>query len=67
MRAYRSVPLAAFCQCSRERVEQMLARFSPEEIADMTQEDGSIGVTCEFCNRQYAFDAGQFLQDVTSH
>jgi molecular chaperone Hsp33 len=67
VRAYRSVPLAAFCQCSRERVEQMLSRFSLEEIADMAQEDGRIGVTCEFCNRHYAFEAGQFLQDAPSH
>jgi molecular chaperone Hsp33 len=64
VRTFRKVPLAAFCQCSRERVELMLGGFSPGEIAEMTQDDGRIRVTCEFCNRHYDFDAGQFLQDA---
>lgn len=64
VRAFRKVPLAAFCQCSRERVELMLGGFSPAEIAEMTQDDGHIRVTCEFCNRHYDFEAGQFLQGV---
>lgn len=64
VRVFREVPLAAFCQCSRERVELMLGGFSPSEIAEMTQDDGQIRVTCEFCNRRYDFEAGQFLQDA---
>ncbi len=66
VRTFRAVPLVAFCQCSRERVEQMLAGFTPSEIADMTQDDGHIRVTCEFCNRHYDFDAGDFNQDAPS-
>jgi molecular chaperone Hsp33 len=66
VRAFRKMPLAAFCQCSRERVEQMLAGFTPSEIADMTQDDGHIRVTCEFCNRHYDFEASDFIQDVPS-
>jgi molecular chaperone Hsp33 len=58
VRVFPSVPLAAFCHCSAERVEQMLTRFSPDEIADMVQ-DGRIAVTCEFCNSRYEFDAGK--------
>jgi molecular chaperone Hsp33 len=64
VRAFRKVPVAAFCQCSRERVEQMLGGFSAAEIAEMTQEDGRIRVTCEFCNRSYEFDPRQFLQEA---
>jgi molecular chaperone Hsp33 len=66
VRAFRKIPLAAFCQCSRERVEQMLGGFTPSEIADMTQEDGHIRVTCEFCNRHYDFEARHFIQDAPS-
>ena len=66
VRAFRKIPLAAFCQCSRERVEQMLAGFTPSEIADMTQDDGHIRVTCEFCNRHYDFEARDFIQDAPS-
>jgi molecular chaperone Hsp33 len=64
VRTFRKVPLVAFCQCSRDRVELMLAGFSPIEIAEMTQDDGHIRVTCEFCNRHYDFEPGQFLQDA---
>ncbi len=56
VRAFEATPLAAFCQCSEERVREMLGRFSNEEIGDMTQ-DGRVEVTCEFCNRRYDFDA----------
>jgi molecular chaperone Hsp33 len=66
VRAFRKIPLAAFCQCSRERVEQMLAGFTPDEIADMSQEDGHIRVTCEFCNRKYDFESRDFIQDAPS-
>ncbi len=66
VRAFRKIPVAAFCQCSRERVEQMLAGFTPVEIADMAQDDGHIRVTCEFCNRHYDFEARDFIQDAPS-
>ena len=66
VRAFRKVPLAAFCQCSRERVGEMLANFSPAELADMAQEDGRIRVTCEFCNTHYDFAARDFIQDAPS-
>jgi molecular chaperone Hsp33 len=66
VRTFRKIPLAAFCQCSRERVEQMLGGFTPAEIADMAQDDGHIRVTCEFCNRRYDFEARDFIQDAPS-
>jgi molecular chaperone Hsp33 len=66
VRAFRSIPVAAFCQCSRDRVEEMLTNFTPDEIADMAQDDGQIRVTCEFCNRHYDFKARDFVQDAPS-
>jgi molecular chaperone Hsp33 len=66
VRAFRKIPLAAFCQCSRDRVEQVLAGFTTAEIADMAQDDGHIRVTCEFCNRRYDFEARDFIQDAPS-
>jgi molecular chaperone Hsp33 len=45
-----------FCRCSNERVENMLRSFSREERADMTGDDGRIGVTCEFCGTLRQFD-----------
>jgi molecular chaperone Hsp33 len=66
VRAFRAVPVAAFCPCSRERVEQMLANFSAAELAEMAMEDGRIRVTCEFCNNHYDFEARDFIQGAPS-
>ncbi len=54
VRAYRITPLNVYCSCSRERVENLLNRFAPDDLKDMI-EDGKIVVTCEFCNRRYDF------------
>lgn len=48
------------CRCSRERIDAMLRRFSPQERADMIGDDGKIGVTCEFCSTYRAFDPKEF-------
>jgi len=61
VRVFEPVPVIAHCTCSRERVAGVLASFSPEERADMVQEDGSVGVTCEFCGRSYGFSADEVL------
>jgi len=59
VRAYRAVPLKGYCSCSKERVEELLQRFSAEDLADMVV-DGEVCVTCEFCNRRYRFDPAAF-------
>lgn len=59
VRVYRAIPLQTYCSCSRERVEELLHRFSPEDLADMVV-DGEVWVTCEFCNARYNFDPSEF-------
>lgn len=59
VRVYRAIPLETYCSCSRERVEELLERFSAEDIAEMTV-DGEVWVTCEFCNARYSFDPETF-------
>ncbi len=59
VRAYRAIPLETYCSCSRPRVEELLRRFSPEDLADMVV-DGEVWVTCEFCNARYRFDPATF-------
>lgn len=54
VRVFRSAAVEAKCSCSRERVENILRSFSPEDRAGMV-ENSRILVTCEFCNTQYAF------------
>ena len=45
------------CRCSRERVLGMLRGFSAEDRKAMVADDGTLGVTCEFCSRRYVFEA----------
>jgi molecular chaperone Hsp33 len=61
VRAFEAAPIEARCNCSRERVEAMLAQFSREEIEDMA-EGNVIAVTCEFCNSSYQFEASSYLK-----
>jgi molecular chaperone Hsp33 len=62
VRVYRAIPLETYCSCSRERVEELLARFTPEDLAEMVV-DGELWVNCEFCNARYHFDPGSFTGD----
>ena len=48
-------PLEAYCQCSRERIKDVLDGFTDDELADMREDDGGISVTCEFCSTRYNF------------
>ena len=55
VRVFDPIPLTVFCQCSRERIEDVLAQFGGDDMSDMVV-DGKIIVTCEFCSRVYQFD-----------
>lgn len=44
------------CSCSRERTEQALLSIGEAELHDILQEEGSIRVSCQFCNQEYVFD-----------
>ena len=59
VRAFRAIPLESYCSCSRARVEELLKRFSAEDLAEMVV-DGEVWVTCEFCNSRYQFDPASF-------
>ncbi|MFH1494919.1 MAG: Hsp33 family molecular chaperone HslO [Pseudomonadota bacterium] len=44
------------CPCSRKRVAGMLRMLGHEEVQAMLQEQDTIEVDCEFCNKHYVFD-----------
>jgi molecular chaperone Hsp33 len=50
------------CTCSRERIGRMLVSLGKEEVDSIVAEQGSVTVTCDFCNRQYEFDAVDVTQ-----
>lgn len=45
------------CTCSRERVGAMIKSLGRPEADGIIEERGEIEVGCEFCGRQYRFDA----------
>ena len=45
------------CTCSRERVAGMIRGLGREEAESILAERGDIEVGCDFCGRQYHFDA----------
>ncbi len=44
------------CNCSREKVEEMLRGLGPGEVRATLAQEGEVLVTCEFCNASYRFD-----------
>jgi len=54
VRVFATQPVRAKCSCSRDAVAAMLARFTPNDRADMI-ENGKVVVTCEFCSSVYEF------------
>jgi molecular chaperone Hsp33 len=57
VRVFRTHGLRAECRCSRERIERVLRSFPNDERQGLGEADGSVTVTCEFCNRSYRFEA----------
>jgi molecular chaperone Hsp33 len=45
------------CTCSRERVANMIRSLGREEADGIVEERGEIEVGCDFCGKQYRFDA----------
>ena len=54
VRVFKPLALQACCSCSRDAVASMLKSFSPQERAEMVQDD-KVVVTCEFCSSVYQF------------
>lgn len=57
LRLYDPEPVAFRCGCSRERVAGMLRSLGQTAVEGIVEELGAVEVNCEFCNRQYRFDA----------
>jgi molecular chaperone Hsp33 len=55
VRVFRPKPVSFGCSCSRERVERALRIAGEAEIESILAERDDVVVTCEFCNREYAF------------
>ncbi|WP_019624999.1 Hsp33 family molecular chaperone HslO [Thioalkalivibrio sp. ALJT] len=56
VRLFDGAPVRFHCSCSRERVGETLRSLGRDEIRSILAEQGSVDVTCEFCNAHYHFD-----------
>lgn len=56
IRVFPERPVSFRCSCSRERVIAMLRMLGQGEVSAVAEEQGTVDVNCEFCNRRYAFD-----------
>jgi molecular chaperone Hsp33 len=57
LRLFRGAPVQFECRCGEGRVAGLLRGLGAEEVRDVLREQGSVTVTCEFCQRPYRFDA----------
>ncbi len=54
VRVFTGHDLKAQCRCSHQRVENVLRSLGDAELDDLAV-DGTLVVTCEFCNSEYRF------------
>ncbi len=70
VRVFEPLPVCFRCSCSRERVTNMLRSIGITELTSIIEEQGNVGVACEFCNQKYEFDSvdveGLFASTVSN-
>lgn len=47
------------CNCNRAGISRLLISLGREEVDSIIAEQGKVGVTCEFCGRDYAYTAAE--------
>jgi molecular chaperone Hsp33 len=62
LRQFDQEKLSFACTCSRDKVGSMLKMLGEEEVSGVVAEQGHLEINCEFCDRQYRFDAVDVAQ-----
>lgn len=57
IRLFDVKPSRFYCRCNKIKVGNMLRMLGAEEVNSILAERANIEVNCDFCNRQYVFDA----------
>jgi molecular chaperone Hsp33 len=57
VRLFESKPTQFHCSCSKTKVGAMLRMLGADEVNSILAERENIEVNCDFCNKQYVFDA----------
>ena len=50
------------CDCSEERVENMIRSLGKKEVEKLRDEDPIAEVNCQFCNKNYKVDLNKLLK-----
>lgn len=58
VRVLAELNLSRGCRCSPDYIAQVLAKFPPEEQAEMADANGVITVDCAFCAKQFPISVG---------
>lgn len=56
IRLFDGRAIQAFCSCSSEKVNNMIKMLGIEEVQSILDEQGSIQIHCDFCNKAYVLD-----------
>ncbi len=62
VRVEQTTPVAKRCACDQERLAQLLSRFPSDDRNHMARDDGTVAMTCEYCNREWTFTAEEIDQ-----
>ncbi len=57
IRLFEEKPARFHCSCSKTKVSAMLQMLGADEVNSILTERDNIEVNCDFCNKQYMFDA----------
>ena len=56
VRVFDAEPVRFHCSCSRERTDGMLEGLGKTEVDSIVDEQGTVEITCEFCDAVYNYD-----------
>jgi len=53
IRLFDAEPVSFHCDCSDERIDNMLRMLGAEELQDLIAQQDPVEICCEFCNQKY--------------
>lgn len=56
VRILEKTPIMFKCDCSKERLEEVIVSLGEEEIRSIIEKEGQAEVVCHFCNQKYIFN-----------
>ena len=66
LRLFDSQPISFFCRCSIERMQDAVRTLGEQEAFEILSVRANIEVTCEYCNKKFAFDK-EHVKNIFKH